>query len=69
VEDSVLDEDQAVLDSYVPFCPKCGNECEGKELRRALDSKSWKKIVIETIYYCKNCDNYWSEGLVEKSYK
>jgi hypothetical protein len=65
----MVDEDQLVLDHFVPFCPKCGTECESKELRRALDTDKWKKIVIETIYYCRKCDNYWSEGLVEKGYK
>lgn len=64
-----LEEDQSVLDQFVPFCPKCGNECLPKELRRALDAQSWKKIIVETIYYCPRCDNYWSEGLVEKGYK
>ena len=65
----MVEEDLAVLEHFVPFCPKCGNECEQKELRRALDADSWKKIVIETIFYCKRCDNYWSDGLVEKGYK
>jgi hypothetical protein len=65
----MADDDQAVLEHYVPFCPKCGIECEQKELRRALDADNWKKIVIETIFYCKKCDNYWSDGLVEKGYK
>ncbi len=64
-----MEEEQSVLDQFVPFCPKCGNECWPKELRRALDSHSWKKIIVETIYYCPKCDNYWSEGLVEKGYK
>jgi NADH pyrophosphatase NudC (nudix superfamily) len=68
-EKVMADDDLAVLERYVPFCPKCGNECEQKELRRALDADSWKKIVIETIFYCKRCDNYWSDGLVEKGYK
>jgi hypothetical protein len=44
-------------------------ECEAKELRKALDAETWQKIVIETIYYCRRCDNYWGEGLVEKGYK
>ena len=22
-----MDEDRNVLDHYVPFCPKCGDEC------------------------------------------
>ena len=65
----MTDEDHAVLEHYVPFCPKCGNECEQKELRRALDTENWKKIIIETIFYCKRCDNYWSDGLVVKGYK
>ncbi len=65
----MADEDLAVLEHFVPFCPKCGNECEQKELRRALDAEKWQKIVIETIFYCKSCDNYWSDGLVEKGYK
>ena len=65
----MADEDQAVLEHFIPFCPKCGNECEHKDLRRALDADKWKKIVIETIYYCKSCDNYWSDGLIEKGYK
>ncbi|MDD1741795.1 MAG: hypothetical protein LUQ47_00530 [Methanotrichaceae archaeon] len=64
----MVDEDQAVLDRFVPFCPKCGTECEPKELRRALDLEKWKKIVIETIYYCRKCDNYWGDGLVDRSY-
>lgn len=63
-----MDADQAVLEKFLAFCPKCGNECEPKELRRALDTESWKKIIIETIYYCPRCDNYWSEGLAEKGY-
>jgi hypothetical protein len=57
------------LEQFVAFCPKCGNECEPKELRKPLDADKWKKIVIETIYYCKGCDNYWSEGLLEKGYR
>jgi hypothetical protein len=65
----MVDQDLAVLESFVPFCPKCGQECEPKELRRALDADKWKKIVIESIYYCPKCDNYWSDGLVEKGYK
>jgi C4-type Zn-finger protein len=65
----MIDEDHAVLEHYVPFCPKCGNECDQKELRRALDTENWKKIIIETIFYCKKCDNYWSDGLVVKGYK
>ncbi|WP_348528953.1 hypothetical protein [Methanothrix sp.] len=44
----MADEDQAVLEHFIPFCPKCGNECENKDLRRALDADNWKKIVIET---------------------
>ena len=36
----MADEDMAVLEHYVPHCPKCGNECEQKELRRALDADS-----------------------------
>lgn len=62
-------DDQAVLEQFISFCPKCGNECEPKELRRALDVERWQKIVIETIFYCPKCDNYWSEGLIEKGYK
>jgi hypothetical protein len=64
----MVDEDAAVLEQFVPFCPKCGHECDPKELRRTLDADG-KKIIIETIYYCKSCDNYWSEGLLEKGYK
>ena len=62
-------DDQAVLEQFIAFCPKCGNECESKELRRALDVERWQKIIIETIFYCRKCDNYWSEGLIEKGYK
>mgnify|MGYP000005417058 FL=1 len=65
----MVEEDAAILEQFVAFCPKCGHECEPKELRKPLDADKWKKIVIETIYYCKGCDNYWSEGLLEKGYR
>ena len=65
----VDDNDVVLEEQFVPFCHKCGTECEPRELRRALDSDNWKKIVVEAIYYCPRCDNYWSEGLVEKGYQ
>ena len=64
-----MDDDDALLEEFVPFCPRCGTECEARELRRALDPKNWEKVLVETIYYCPKCDNYWSEGLLEKGYK
>jgi hypothetical protein len=65
----VEDNDVVLEAQFLPFCPKCGTECEARELRRPLDSTNWKKVVVEAIYYCPKCDNYWGEGLVEKGYK
>lgn len=64
-----MDNDDALLDTFIPFCPRCGTECEVRELKRPLDSETWGRIVFEVIYYCPKCDNYWSEGLLEKGYK
>ena len=53
---------KAGFPAVIENCAKCHDGT-------GADSDNWKKIVVEAIYYCPKCDNYWSEGLLEKGYK
>lgn len=48
----------------LPLCPKCSNT---KHVTESLMSKYTLAVILDTIYWCSDCDIEWNKyGIREK---